>query len=130
VPGPEGPQRIAEQSEFQILADPAQRKVTIRVPKSILGEDPGGWRFAAVVLSQEGFPSAGVQRVRDVLPQAEQWRVGGAPAGGTNHTRVIDLVWPQPGEQEGWLSDISPVNSPQTELIAEDFAAVPLFGVE
>ncbi len=130
VPGEEGPQRIAEASEFLVLTDPGQRKVTIRVPKSILGDDPENWRYAAMVLSQEGFPSGGVMRVRDVTPTTEQWRVGGAPAGATNHTRVIDLVWANQGDQEAWLSDFEIVGAPQGDLTADDFATVPMFGVE
>lgn len=126
VPGENGPQQVATANEFLILADPGKREVTIRVPKAILGDNPGSWKFGAVVLSQEGFPSAGVMRVRDVLPVAEQWRVGGAPPGVTNHTRVIDLVWPIPGDQEAWLSDFIPTNVPQSELTFEDFAKVPL----
>ncbi|MCZ7673057.1 MAG: hypothetical protein M5U34_41025 [Chloroflexi bacterium] len=92
VPGEPTPERIVEASQFFVLADPGQQKVTIRVPKRILGDDPENWRFAAAVLSQEGFPSGGVWRVRDVLPKSEGWRIGGAPAGTTNHTRIMDLV--------------------------------------
>ena len=44
-----------------------------------------------MVLSQEGYPSSGVQQVRDVIQKGEQWRYSGGPAD-TNHTRVIDLV--------------------------------------
>jgi carbohydrate-binding DOMON domain-containing protein len=130
VPGDEGPQQVAESSEFQVLADPGQRRVTIRIPKAILGDDPENWRYAALVLSQEGFPSGGVMRVRDVMPVAEQWRIGGAPAGATNHTRVLDLIWANPGDQESWLLDFEPSSKLQAQLTAEDFAAVPLFGVE
>jgi carbohydrate-binding DOMON domain-containing protein len=130
VPGEEGPQRIAEASEFQVLADPGQQKVTIRVPKSILGDDPENWSYAAVVMSQEGFPSGGVMRVRDVTPVVEQWRVGGAPAGAANHTRVIDLVWANPGDQENWLGNFEPLAAPQGDLTAGDFAQVPMFGAE
>lgn len=128
IPTEDGIQQIAIGNEFTILADPGQRKVTIRVPKSILGANPESWRFAAVVLSQEGFPSSGVMRVRDVLPKAEQWRLGGAPPGTTNHTRVVDLVWPVEGDQERWLSDYLPTDKPQSELTAQDFARVPMFG--
>jgi carbohydrate-binding DOMON domain-containing protein len=125
-----GVQQIAGGNEFTILADPGQRKVTIRVPKSILGENPESWHFAAVVLSQEGFPSSGVMRVRDVLPKAEQWRLGGAPLNTTNHTCVVDLVWPMEGDQERWLSDYLPTDKPQSELTAQDFARVSMFGAE
>jgi carbohydrate-binding DOMON domain-containing protein len=130
VPGDEGPLRIAEASEFQVLADPGQQKVTIRIPKAILGEDPENWHYAAVVMGQEGYPSGGVMRVRDVTPVGEQWRIGGAPAGATNHTRVIDLVWDNPGDQETWLSDFEVVGVPQGQLTDGDYARVPMFGVQ
>jgi carbohydrate-binding DOMON domain-containing protein len=130
IPGADGPQQVASANEFEILVDPDQREVTIRVPKAILGEQPEAWRFTALVLSQEGFPSEGVMRARDVTPVAEQWRIGGAPANSTNHTRALDLVWPEAGQQEAWLSDISPTGTPQTELAAEDFARISLFGAD
>lgn len=130
VPGDGGPQQVAESSEFQVAVDPGQQKVTIRVPKSILGENPADWHYAAAVLSQEGYPSGGVMRVRDVLPVEEQWRIGGGPPDATNHTRVMDIVWETAGEQEDWLSDFSPVGVPQGDLTPGDFAAIPMFGVE
>ncbi len=118
--------RIAEASQFQIVTDPGQRKVTIRVPKSLIGDDAENWRFAAMVLGQEGFPSGGVLRVRDVIPTAEQWRFGGAPVGVTNHTRVIDLVWPAAGEQESFLGAFTPGTTPQTAQTGADYATIPM----
>ncbi len=129
APGEGGPQRIAEPSEFSIMADPGQRKVAIRVPRSFFSTDPEDWRLAAVVLSQVGYPSSGVMRVRDVLPVAEQWRIGGAPLNVSNHTRVMDLVWPVEGEQEAWMSDFINSDLAQAELTADDFAKVPMFAV-
>ncbi len=123
TPGEDGPQRIATSSDFQILPDPGQQRVTVRIPRSILGDDPGAWKYVAMVLSQEGYPSGGVMRVRDVNQNAEQWRFGGAPAD-TNHTRVIDLVWPEAGIQETWLSSYTPSQVTQTELTVTDFARV------
>ena len=130
VPTADGPQQIASSEEFKILVDPDLRKVTIRVPKNILGDDPENWHFAAASLSQEGFPSGGVMRVRDVVPEAEQWRIGGAPQGTTNHTRVIDLVWPEQDLQESRLAEFEPSDVSHTELGPDDFARVPLFGAE
>ncbi len=80
-----------------------------------------------MVMSQEGYPSGGVLRVRDVQAVAEQWRIGGAPTGSSNATRVMDLVWADPGVQEGWLSSFSPSSAPQTELTAADFARIQMF---
>jgi hypothetical protein len=76
-----------------------------------------------MVLSQEGYPSGGVMRVRDVNQNAEQYRFGGGPAD-TNHTRVIDLVWPEAGVQESWLSTYIPSQAAQTDLTVTDFARV------
>ena len=129
IPGDGGPERIAAASDLQIVADPGQQKVTVRIPMSILGTNPESWRYAAMVLSQEGYPSGGVMRVRDVNVNAEQWRIGGAPAGATNHTRVIDLVWAELGQQEAWLSAFTPSTTAQTELTEVDFARIGLIAV-
>jgi carbohydrate-binding DOMON domain-containing protein len=129
IPGDGGPERIAAASDLQIVADPGQQKVTVRIPMSILGTNPEAWRYAAMVLSQEGYPSGGVMRVRDVNANAEQWRIGGAPAGATNHTRVIDLVWAELGLQEAWLSTFTPSTTAQTELTEVDFARIGLIAV-
>jgi carbohydrate-binding DOMON domain-containing protein len=125
IPGEEAPERIATSSDFQILPDPGQQRVTIRIPHSILGDNPEEWKYSAMVLSQEGYPSSGVQRVRDVNQNAEQWRFGGGPVD-TNHTRVIDLVWSEAGVQEIWLSTYTPSQATQTELTATDFARVEM----
>lgn len=124
VPGDAGPKEVAGPADFQVITDAGQRKVTIRVPKSILGNDPGSWRYTAMVMSQEGYPSAGVLRIRDVSPTAEQWRIGGAPRGSTNHTRVLDIVWPEAGQQEAWLSNFTPSTAAQGSLTAQDFATI------
>jgi len=121
--------RIAEPSEFFVLADGGQQKVTIKVPKEIIGDALDAWRVAAVVLGQEGYPAAGVMRVRDVNPVAEQWRFGGAPEGATNHTRVIDFVWPDAGQQELLLAGDSISSAAQGDLTADDFAVVPMMSV-
>ena len=76
-----------------VIPDAGQSKITVKVPRSVLGDDPGNWAYAAVVLSQDGYPSAGVWRVRDVNPDAQQWRLGGGPDD-KNHTRIIDILWP------------------------------------
>jgi carbohydrate-binding DOMON domain-containing protein len=123
IPGEAGPEKIATSSDFQILVDPGQQRVTIRIPHSILGDNPEEWKYAAMVLSQEGYPSGGVMRVRDVNQNVEQWRFGGGPAD-TNHTRVIDLVWSEAGLQESWLSTYTPSQTTQTDMIVADFARV------
>jgi len=129
VPSDGGAERIATGSEMQIVADPGQQRVTVRIPLALLGTDPETWSYAAMVLSQEGYPAGGVMRVRDVNQNAEQWRFGGAPAGSTNHTRVIDLVWAEPGQQETWFSAYTSSTAGQTELTDLDFARIGLIAL-
>ena len=115
---------------FAIIADPAQRKVTIRVPKAVLGDTPEQWRYAAVVLGQEGFPPAGVWRVRDVEAQSAQWRFGGAPQD-TNHTRIIDVAWSGTPAQEEFLRTYPASQEKNLDnLSPDDFAVLPLLAVQ
>lgn len=115
---------------FKIIVDPAAQTVTLRVPRAAFGEgDPATWGFAAVVLSQEGFPSTGVWRVRDVHPLAEQWRFGGGPTD-TNHTRIIDLAWDAVPAQEEILGAYPSSMAEIATLTADDFAQIPLLIVK
>jgi len=128
--GPDG-KPVPVDAAFSIIADPVQRKVTVRVPKAVLGDTPEKWRYLAVVLGQEGYPSSGVWRVRDVEPQAAQWRFGGGPAD-TNHTRIIDLAWPagQTPTQEEMLGRYNPSQETNLDLLGpDDFALLPMIGV-
>jgi alpha-amylase/alpha-mannosidase (GH57 family) len=119
-------------TEIKILVDPATNKVTLRVPRTVFGESaPETWAYAAIVLSQDGYPSTGVWRVRDVNQNAEQWRLGGA-ATGNNHTRVVDMVWATGNtpDQATILSNFTPNEKTQSELSIEDFALIPMFHVQ
>jgi len=120
-PGADGFEQVAGADQLTILADPGLKQVTVRIPKAVLGDAPSSWRYAAVVLGQDGYASSGARRVRDVLEEVAQWKFGGAPAGATQHTRVIDLVWPETGQQEAWLSDFSSDEN--------GFARVPMFEI-
>ena len=76
---------------FKVIAD-SDGRVTARIPLELLGDgDPSTWGYAVVLMSQEGYPSAGVRRVRNVNQAAEQWVGGGAPDD-ANHTRIYDLL--------------------------------------
>lgn len=116
---------------FNVITFGDKGKVVVRVPRSLLAVgDPTSWGYAAAVMSQEGFPSSGVRRVRDVEPAAQQWRVGGAPAD-VNHTRIIDVAWPEAGVQEQLLSGYETIASGRIDdLGPDDFGVVPLNSVE
>ena len=115
-------------ASMKILVDPAARTVTLRLPRTLFGGgDPLDWGYVVAVLGQEGFPSAGVWRVRDVEPNAGQWRFGGAPEG-RNHTRIIDLIWPAdfPSSQEVMLSTYPRSDSDPGTLSPDEFTQIEL----
>ncbi len=105
---------------FPVIVFGDKGKVIVRIPLVLVDNgDPSTWSYAVTLASQEGFPSTGVRRIRDVEAAASQWLLGGGP-GEPNHTRIIDLAWPEPGEQETFLSDYTP----------EEFATIPLLTPE
>jgi carbohydrate-binding DOMON domain-containing protein len=112
-------------------------KVIVRVPVDLLPPgDPADWGYAIALLGQEGFPSAGVRRVRDVEPSAAQYRFGGASGGSVNHTRIIDLAWPEEGgvqggigEQAEILGSVPDYSGSPADLGPDDVAQVPLLTV-
>ncbi|MFH2072392.1 MAG: glucodextranase DOMON-like domain-containing protein, partial [Actinomycetota bacterium] len=103
-----------------------KRKVIARIPLAVFGGgDPSTWGYAVALMSQEGYPSSGVRRIRDVMPNAEQWRLGGGPAAGISHTRIMDVAWPEEGVQEAMLGTWTIAES-IAELRPDDFGLVPL----
>ena len=79
-------------------------------------------------MSQEGFPSSGVRRVRDVEATAQQWKIGGSP-GGINATRILDVALAEPGLQEQLLSSVDPIASGDLDtLTPNDFPIVGISG--
>lgn len=112
---------------FNVTTFGDKGKVVARIPLELFGGgDPGRWGYAAVVLSQEGYPSTGVRRVRDVEATAQQWVLGGGPAD-LNHTRIIDVAYLAAGIQEAGLSEYAAVTSGSIDdLGADDFGTIPL----
>ncbi|MCL7452940.1 MAG: glycoside hydrolase, partial [Anaerolineae bacterium] len=126
VPGPDGPEQV--DVEWTVLVDPGQSKITVQVPRGLLGDDPGSWSYAVAVLGQEGYPATGVWRVRDVEAAAQQWRFGGAPDD-TNHTRILDLAWPAEAtpDQAAFLGTYVPSQETDMDILGPgDFAQVPM----
>lgn len=124
-------------AEFKIVVNAPSGEVTLRIPKNTISSyfqqqdrdvgNPIGWGFVAAVLSQDGFPSTGVWRVRDINQIAEQWRFGGASTD-TNHTRIIDLALSADfaPTQENILSNFTSSTISMGELVADDFSQIPL----
>lgn len=137
TPDENGVPREVSGDNIKAIVDP-NGSISLRVKASVIPElgavpegdwalDPLEFGYVAAVLSQEGFPSPGVRRVRDVESTASQWRIGGGPAD-TNHTRIVDLIYAD--DQTVILSLYSPRQQPVGELGPDDFAQLPLLFVE
>jgi len=128
APDETGAPKMVGGTAFKVIVDRAANRVQLRVPRAAFGGgDPMEWAYAAAVLSQDGFPATGVWRVRDVLPRAEQWRIGGAPDD-VNHTRIIDYAWAAAGgrTQEEMLSTYPESTGPLDGLTANDYPQVDM----
>lgn len=128
APDANGAPKEVTGTSFKIIVDAAARTVTLRLPKDALGDgDPAAWGYAAMVMGQEGYPSTGVWRIRDVEEKNAQWRFGGAPAD-KNHTRVIDMIWPADGtpDQKTMLGTYTGSTDDPAGLGPDSFAQIEL----
>ncbi len=132
APDPDSGEPEKMNLDYKIIVDPAAKTVTLRVPLTAFGEgDPSTWGYAAVVGSQDGFPSTGVWRWRDAQAASAQWKIGGAPDD-SNHTRIIDLVWAAEGSpsQEEMLGTYPASSATLDTLTADDFPLIKLLNVK
>jgi alpha-amylase/alpha-mannosidase (GH57 family) len=96
-PGPDGqPKRLAEVKANVISQE---RTIVVTVPKSIIGDRPQDWGYLVAICSQEGFPSPGNWRVREVLAQAQEYRLGGGRDDNLD-PNIIDILVPEEMSQE------------------------------
>ena len=119
-------------SAMQVYVDNSRNAVVASLPVEYLGEgEPENWAFAVALLGQEGYPAAGVWRVRDISQKAEAYRFGGAQAD-NNHSRIIDLLIPVGFEitQQDALGIYPSSASPVDGKGPDDFAIVPMIIVE
>jgi alpha-amylase/alpha-mannosidase (GH57 family) len=119
-------------SAMKVYVDNSQNAVVASVPTAFFGDDdPATWAYAVAVLGQEGYPAAGVWRVRDISQKAEAYRFGGAPAD-NNHTRIIDLLIPEGAaiSQQDALGTYPSSASPIDGKGPDDFAIVPTIIIE
>ncbi len=110
---------------FKVLVFSDKGRVSVRIPRELIGDgDPSKWSYAVALMSQEGYPSSGVRRIRDVESTGSQYRIGGGD-GSLNGTRILDLLAPEPGLQEAMLAEYEAVTTGSVDDLGDDdFAQV------
>ncbi|MGE5594205.1 MAG: glucodextranase DOMON-like domain-containing protein [Betaproteobacteria bacterium] len=90
------------QAAIRVSQDPVNKVISVRVPRAALGDPRPDWGYQVFLLSQEGYPSPGSLRVREVLSTAQEWRLGGGHDSEAD-PNVIDLLAPAGTAQEDIL---------------------------
>lgn len=108
-------QPLYEKDENGVVTRPG-----VRIPRDLSGRgSPADWTYAVAAVSQEGFPSAGIRRNRDVEATPDQWRIGGGD-GSINRTRILDAIVAEPDLQEAMLPDYDPVTTGSVDDLSEN----------
>lgn len=68
--------------------------LTLRVPKSFLGDVQPGWAFQVLVMGSDGSMESDSLRVREVRRDASDWNFGGGSDGGED-PNILDLLVPE-----------------------------------
>jgi alpha-amylase/alpha-mannosidase (GH57 family) len=110
-----------------VFTDPDNNLVIARIPLTALPGDPSQWAYSALILA---YDPDGLNGVREVSVDGGQWQFGGAPAD-SNHTRIIDYLWPEGLEsgQESMLSGYQPSQADPSGLSAPDLPRLEMYSM-
>ena len=109
-------------SGISVDADQGDDAITITVPKATLGTPDAGWRYAVLMLGQNGYEAGRVRLVRKV---ADTWALGGGDDGQSD-ANVIDMVAESGVNQESLLANYSPLTQVSPILINRVDGAAPV----
>ena len=76
------------------------------------------------MMSQDGYGPNG-WRIREINPSAEQYRGGGAP-NVVNHPNIFDVIFPDEGVQEKFLSSYGNYEGSVDDIPTDLLASIPL----
>ena len=76
------------------------------------------------MLSQDGYGPNG-SRIREINPSAEQYRGGGA-SNVVNHPNIFDVIFPDEGVQEDYLSSYGEYEGSVDDIPTDLLASIPL----
>ena len=123
LPGGES-ELVTNQFDIVVVPDKGVIVVKLDIESQLGGGNPEEWHYGVVMMSQDGYGPNG-SRIREINPSAEQYRGGGAP-NVVNHPNIFDVIFPDEGVQEEFLSSYGNYEGSVDDIPTNLLASIPL----
>ena len=123
LPGGES-ELVTNQFDIVVVPDKGVIVVKIDIENQLGGGNPEEWHYGIIMMSQDGYGPNG-SRIREINSSAEQYRGGGAP-NVVNHPNIFDVIFPEEGVQEEFLSSYGDYEGSVDDIPTELLASIPL----
>ena len=123
LPGGE-PELVTNQFDIVVVPDKGVIVVKLDIENQLGGGNPEEWHYGVIMMSQDGYGPNG-SRIREINPSAEQYRGGGAP-NVVNHPNIFDVIYPEQGIQEDYLSSYGQYEGSVDDIPSGLLATIPL----
>ena len=115
---------VTNQFDIVVVPDKGVIVVKLDIESQLGGGNPEEWHYGVVMMSQDGYGPNG-SRIREINPSAEQYRGGGAP-NVINHPNIFDVIFPDEGVQEEFLSSYDNYEGSVDDIPTDLLASIPL----
>ena len=115
---------VTNQFDIVVVPDKGVIVVKLDIDNQLGGGNPEDWHYGVVMMSQDGYGPNG-SRIREINPSAEQYRGGGAP-NVINHPNIFDVIFPDEGVQEDFLSSYGEYEGSVDDIPTDLLASIPL----
>ena len=115
---------VTNQFDIVVVPDKGVIVVKLDIENQLGGGNPEEWHYGVIMMSQDGYGPNG-SRIREINPSAEQYRGGGAP-NVVNHPNIFDIIFPDEGVQEEFLSSYGNYVGSVDDIPDDLLASIPL----
>jgi hypothetical protein len=115
---------VTNQFDIVVVPDKGVIVVKLDIESQLGGGNPEEWHYGVVIMSQDGYGPNG-SRIREINPSAEQYRGGGA-SNVVNHPNIFDVIFPDEGVQEEFLSSYGNYEGSVDDIPTDLLASIPL----
>ena len=115
---------VTNQFDIVVVPDKGVIVVKIDIENQLGGGNPEQWHYGIIMMSQDGYGPNG-SRIREINSSAEQYRGGGAQ-NVINHPNIFDVIFPEEGVQEEFLSSYGNYEGSVDDIPTDLLASIPL----